>query len=147
PILCLGGRLSSELAWPFRGLESPSTEGRYPQIAPAISSPRLSDIVGIYAPFSPCSRLDVSLTSIQAVTKIDLGCWYSKAYGHNSGILPMAARENQGLQIAVMIFFLLVVVLAVTTYLFFSDFDAEHKAKAKLEDDLAKQTAASLKSV
>jgi len=31
----------------------------------------------------------------------------------------MAARENQGLQIAVMIFFLLVVLLAVTTYVYF----------------------------
>jgi hypothetical protein len=33
----------------------------------------------------------------------------------------MAARENQGLQIAVMIFFLLVVLLAVSTYVFFKN--------------------------
>lgn len=51
----------------------------------------------------------------------------------------MAVRENQTLQIAVMIFFLLVVLLSVTTYVFFKNSD--DKAKALTAEKTAKATA------
>jgi len=47
----------------------------------------------------------------------------------------MANRENQGLQIAVMIFFLLVVLLAVTTYVFFKNYDDGLKKISSLETE------------
>ena len=46
----------------------------------------------------------------------------------------MAARENQGLQIALIIFVMLTIVLAVTTYVFFSS-SQEYQTKAKTADD------------
>jgi hypothetical protein len=58
--------------------------------------------------------------------------------------MPMAARENQGLQIALIIFVVLTIVLIVSTYWFFSNYrEAQDKMKA-LDDDnkaKAKQTA------
>ncbi|MCA9246745.1 MAG: hypothetical protein KDA42_06505 [Planctomycetales bacterium] len=50
----------------------------------------------------------------------------------------MAARENQALQIAVMIFFLLVVLLAVMTYLFFKSSDERAKKNEALQAEVAK---------
>lgn len=45
------------------------------------------------------------------------------------------ARENQGLQIALIIFVMLTIILAVTTYLFYRQYDeASLKAKSNLED-------------
>jgi hypothetical protein len=52
----------------------------------------------------------------------------------------MAARENQGLQIAVMIFFLLVVLLAVTTYVFFKNYDDTLKRLAEAEKTARSET-------
>ena len=46
----------------------------------------------------------------------------------------MAARENQGLQIALIIFVMLTIVLIVTTFLFFSNFqEAQEKIKGLTE--------------
>jgi hypothetical protein len=55
----------------------------------------------------------------------------------------MAARENQGLQITLIIFVMLTIVLGVTTYVFFSKYqETEKKAAASLADrDKAKQDA------
>ena len=53
----------------------------------------------------------------------------------------MAARENQGLQIALIIFVMLTIVLIVTTYLFFSNYsDQRDKAKALAQDNSDKDT-------
>jgi hypothetical protein len=58
----------------------------------------------------------------------------------------MAARENQGLQIALIIFVMLTIVLAVTTYVFFSSSQeyqkkAEAADKARAESETAMRTA------
>jgi len=55
----------------------------------------------------------------------------------------MAARENQGLQIALIIFVVLTIILTVTTYMFFSNYQQERAAAAALrtENDTAKRTA------
>ncbi len=53
----------------------------------------------------------------------------------------MAARENQGLQIALIIFVMLTIVLIVTTYLFFSNYsDQRDKAKALTQENSDKDT-------
>ena len=49
----------------------------------------------------------------------------------------MASRENQGLQVAVMIFFLLVVLLAVTTYVYFKNSTDANVELDKLRTDKA----------
>jgi hypothetical protein len=55
----------------------------------------------------------------------------------------MAARENQGLQIALIIFVMLTIVLTVTTYLFFkSSSEAQDKIKSLTSDNDAKAKAA-----
>jgi uncharacterized protein YpmB len=51
----------------------------------------------------------------------------------------MAARENQGLQIALIIFVVLTIILIVTTYLFFSNFQQERDKSKALTADNAKQ--------
>jgi len=53
----------------------------------------------------------------------------------------MASRENQGLQIAVMIFFLLVVLLSVTTYVFFKSADEQRKKVDALDEKNRELTA------
>lgn len=52
----------------------------------------------------------------------------------------MAARENQGLQIALIIFVMLTIVLIVTTYLFFTRFQEEREKSKALTSENAKQT-------
>ncbi len=58
----------------------------------------------------------------------------------------MASRENQGLQIALMVFALLVVLFAITTYVYFKSYDDASKQVASLKSDnqnsqrLAQQT-------
>lgn len=52
----------------------------------------------------------------------------------------MAARENQGLQIALIIFVMLTIVLIVTTYMFFSSFTQERDKNKALAADNAKLT-------
>ncbi len=47
------------------------------------------------------------------------------------------ARENQGLQIALIIFFMLTIVLSVTTFMFFNEYDQANKKAAKALDDAA----------
>ena len=48
----------------------------------------------------------------------------------------MAARENQGLQIALIIFVMLTIVLIVTTFLFFRNYqEAQEKNKALTADN------------
>jgi len=55
----------------------------------------------------------------------------------------MAARENQGLQIALIIFVVLTIVLIVTTYMFFSSYSQERdKAKSLAEQKSSADTAA-----
>ena len=51
----------------------------------------------------------------------------------------MAARENQGLQIALIIFVMLTIILIVTTYFFFSSFQQERDKSKALTADNAKQ--------
>ncbi len=41
----------------------------------------------------------------------------------------MAARENQGLQIALIIFVMLTIVLSVTTYIFFDNYKKEKQER------------------
>jgi hypothetical protein len=56
----------------------------------------------------------------------------------------MAARENQGLQIALIIFVILTIILIVTTYMFFSSYSQERdRAKSLAEKASASDTAAS----
>ncbi len=52
----------------------------------------------------------------------------------------MAARENQGLQIALIIFVMLTIVLIVTTYLFFSKFQEEREKSKALTAENSKAT-------
>ena len=47
----------------------------------------------------------------------------------------MAARENQGLQIALIIFVILTIILIVTTYMFFSSSQKEKEANKALASD------------
>jgi hypothetical protein len=60
------------------------------------------------------------------------------------------ARENQGLQIALIIFVMLTIILGVTTYLFFRQYeDANNKAKANLDEHakVSRQLADSTKDL
>jgi hypothetical protein len=65
----------------------------------------------------------------------------------------MAARENQGLQIALIIFVVLTIALAVSTFMFFSKFDeernkiAEYEKKASEANKLANDYQSELKEV
>lgn len=54
----------------------------------------------------------------------------------------MAARENQGLQIALIIFVILTIVLTVTTYMFFSSYQKERAAKESADSARQKAEAA-----
>ena len=45
----------------------------------------------------------------------------------------MAGREGQGLQIAVIIFAMLTIILAITTYIFYSQAQTAQKAKRTLK--------------
>ncbi len=54
----------------------------------------------------------------------------------------MAARENQGLQIALIIFVVLTIMLIVSTYMFFSKFQEEREKSKALTADNAKQMKA-----
>lgn len=55
----------------------------------------------------------------------------------------MGARENQGLQIALIIFVMITVVLAVTTYMYWKKYDESEKvAKQKEDSEAAAQTVA-----
>jgi hypothetical protein len=55
----------------------------------------------------------------------------------------MAARENQGLQIALIIFVILTIILIVTTYMFFSSYQKEKESnKALAVDNTTKDTSA-----
>jgi hypothetical protein len=55
----------------------------------------------------------------------------------------MAARENQGLQIALIIFVILTIILIVSTYMFFSSYQKVNEAnKALVADNTSKDTAA-----
>ncbi|HEX3726871.1 MAG TPA: hypothetical protein VHV08_11540, partial [Pirellulales bacterium] len=57
----------------------------------------------------------------------------------------MAARENQGLQIALIIFVILTIILIVSTFLLFRSYqDAQEKIKAITSDNDAKSKAAQL---
>ena len=49
----------------------------------------------------------------------------------------MAARENQGLQIALIVFVMLTIVLIVTTFLFFQNYRDEQTKNKKAADDVA----------
>lgn len=53
----------------------------------------------------------------------------------------MAARENQGLQIALIIFVVLTIALAVSTFMFFSKFDEERNKIAQYEKEAKDATA------
>ena len=56
---------------------------------------------------------------------------------------PMAARENQGLQIALIIFVILTIMLIVTTYMFFSSYSSERdKAKSPGKHEQHQEQAA-----
>jgi hypothetical protein len=59
----------------------------------------------------------------------------------------MAARENQGLQIALIIFVILTIILTVTTYLFFSSYQKEVVAKTSAEDARKKAETATAAAV
>jgi len=59
----------------------------------------------------------------------------------------MAARENQGLQIALIIFVILTIILTVTTYLFFSSYQKEVAAKTSAEDARKKAETATAAAV
>jgi hypothetical protein len=52
----------------------------------------------------------------------------------------MAARENQGLQITLIVFVMFTIILSVTTFIFYNNYK-EQVAKAKASDDQAKQAA------
>ena len=54
----------------------------------------------------------------------------------------MAARENQGLQIALIIFVMLTIILSVTTFLFYRNFKGAQLEAASAKDSATKaQTA------
>ncbi len=59
----------------------------------------------------------------------------------------MAARENQGLQIALIIFVILTIVLTVTTYMFFSSAQKEKESNKALAADNANKDSAARKAV
>jgi hypothetical protein len=60
----------------------------------------------------------------------------SSAAPRTSGGLSMAARENQGLQIALIIFVILTIILTVTTFLFFQSNQELKETNKKLSGDI-----------
>ncbi len=52
----------------------------------------------------------------------------------------MAARENQGLQIALIVFVMLTIILIVTTFLFFQNY-REEQTKNKTLDEASRKAA------
>jgi hypothetical protein len=59
----------------------------------------------------------------------------------------MAARENQGLQIALIIFVILTIILTVTTYMFFSSYQKERAAKESADSARTKAESATATAV
>jgi uncharacterized protein (UPF0333 family) len=59
----------------------------------------------------------------------------------------MAARENQGLQIALIIFVILTIILIVTTYMFFSSYSQERDRAKSMSDAKAAADSATQKAI